>query len=221
MRIQLLGLSDRDWYDLLGLLNCMAVLSLFVDERNVRPFHLWPPNIGSLRRDLLGDFEIWLLYMSNCLLHEDFNGFVGHFLMWIWNQGELEVLGQQRAGLEDMLKDMKRKVLKWSRIFIWADAPFKIIESDQFGTNNENLVDTGRYCSCPFQDNILPKLMTTSGSYEELFKKELAKFDPICIEVAKNVDAQERLLQQIKVPIFSDVLVSCACSCGLLIVPFS
>ncbi|CAM6101276.1 unnamed protein product [Calypogeia fissa] len=70
--------------------------------------------------------------------------------------GELEALGQQRAGLEDMLKDMKRK------------------------------------------DNILPKLMTTSGSYEELFKKELAKFDPICIEVAKNVDAQERLLHQIK-----------------------
>ncbi|KAL3693041.1 hypothetical protein R1sor_006692 [Riccia sorocarpa] len=70
--------------------------------------------------------------------------------------GELEVLGQQRAGLEDMLKDMKRK------------------------------------------DNILPKLMTTSGSYEDLFKKELAKFDPVCAEVAKNIETQERLMQQIK-----------------------
>lgn len=28
----------------------------------------------------------------------------------VWKQGELEALGQQRAGLEDMLKDMKRKV---------------------------------------------------------------------------------------------------------------
>ncbi|BBN05739.1 programmed cell death 6-interacting protein [Marchantia polymorpha subsp. ruderalis] len=70
--------------------------------------------------------------------------------------GELEALGQQRAGLEDMLKEMKRK------------------------------------------DNILPKLMTTSGSYEELFKKELAKFDPVCAGVTKNVEAQERLLHEIK-----------------------
>ncbi|KAJ7189305.1 hypothetical protein O6H91_Y533500 [Diphasiastrum complanatum] len=76
---------------------------------------------------------------------------------------ELEMLGSQRAGLEDMLKDMKRK------------------------------------------DNILPKLMTTSGSYEELFKKELAKYDPISAEVAHNVEAQERLLQQIKVQIKLDI----------------
>ncbi|KAJ7552040.1 hypothetical protein O6H91_06G039700 [Diphasiastrum complanatum] len=69
---------------------------------------------------------------------------------------ELEMLGSERAGLEDMLKDMKRK------------------------------------------DNILPKLMTTSGSYEDLFKKELAKYDPVCAEVAHNVEAQERLIQQIK-----------------------
>ena len=50
-----------------------------------------------------------------------------------------------------------------------------------------------------FQDNILPKLMTTSGSYEDLFKKELEKYDQICQEVQKNVDAQDRILQQIKV----------------------
>lgn len=70
--------------------------------------------------------------------------------------GQLEMLGSQRAGLEDMLKDMKRK------------------------------------------ENILPKLMSTSGSYEDLFKRELGKFDPICQEISKNVEAQEKLLQQIK-----------------------
>eukprot|EP00250_Pteridium_aquilinum_P008898 c18291_g1_i1 orf=497-3190(+) len=70
--------------------------------------------------------------------------------------GQLEMLGSQRAGLEDMLKEMKRK------------------------------------------DNILPKLMTTSGSYEDLFKRELGKYDKICQEVSKNVEAQEKLLQQIK-----------------------
>ncbi|CAK9203308.1 unnamed protein product [Sphagnum jensenii] len=70
--------------------------------------------------------------------------------------GELEQLGLQRAGLEDMLKDMKHK------------------------------------------DNILPKLMTTSGSYEDLFKKELAKYDQVSVEVSRNVEAQERVLQQIK-----------------------
>lgn len=49
------------------------------------------------------------------------------------------------------------------------------------------------------EDNILPKLLSTSGSCEDLFKKELAKFDPICIEVSKNVEAQGQLLQQIMV----------------------
>ena len=44
--------------------------------------------------------------------------------------------------------------------------------------------------------------MTTSGSYEDLFKKELGKYDQICQEIQKNVDAQGRLLQQIKVRIF-------------------
>lgn len=49
------------------------------------------------------------------------------------------------------------------------------------------------------QDNILPKLMSTSGSYEELFKIELAKYDHIFEEVDKNVQLQEQLLEQIKV----------------------
>ncbi|KAF2304622.1 hypothetical protein GH714_035901 [Hevea brasiliensis] len=48
---------------------------------------------------------------------------------------QLEILGAQRAGLEDMLKEMKRK------------------------------------------DDILPKLMTSTGSYEDLFRKEIAKYD--------------------------------------------
>lgn len=47
------------------------------------------------------------------------------------------------------------------------------------------------------KDNILPKLLSTSGSCDDLFKKELAKYDPICVEVSKNVQAQEMLLKQI------------------------
>ncbi|XP_068643258.1 vacuolar-sorting protein BRO1-like [Aristolochia californica] len=69
---------------------------------------------------------------------------------------QLESLGAQRAGLEDMLKEMKRK------------------------------------------DDILPKLMTTNGSHEDLFKKEIAKYDGICEEIAQNIDAQEQLLLQIQ-----------------------
>ncbi|XP_061365022.1 vacuolar-sorting protein BRO1 [Gastrolobium bilobum] len=69
---------------------------------------------------------------------------------------QLETLGAQRAGLEDMLKEMKRK------------------------------------------DDILPKLMTSTGSYEDLFKKEIAKYDHICEEIAQNIEAQEQLLLQIQ-----------------------
>ncbi|XP_022733925.1 vacuolar-sorting protein BRO1 [Durio zibethinus] len=70
---------------------------------------------------------------------------------------QLETLGAQRAGLEDMLKEMKRK------------------------------------------DDILPKLMTSTGSYEDLFRKEIAKYDHICEEIAQNIKAQEQLLMQIQV----------------------
>ncbi|KAE8672979.1 sarcoplasmic reticulum histidine-rich calcium-binding protein-like isoform 2 [Hibiscus syriacus] len=69
---------------------------------------------------------------------------------------QLETLGAQRAGLEDMLKEMKRK------------------------------------------DDILPKLMTSTGSYEDLFRKEIAKYDYICEEIAQNIEAQEQLLMQIQ-----------------------
>ncbi|XP_062145045.1 vacuolar-sorting protein BRO1 [Alnus glutinosa] len=69
---------------------------------------------------------------------------------------QLETLGAQRAGLEDMLKEMKRK------------------------------------------DDILPKLMTSTGSYEDLFRKEISKYDHICEEIAQNMEAQEQLLLQIQ-----------------------
>ncbi|XP_021727113.1 vacuolar-sorting protein BRO1-like [Chenopodium quinoa] len=69
---------------------------------------------------------------------------------------QLETLGAERAGLEDMLKEMKRK------------------------------------------DDILPKLMTSTGSYEDLFKKEIAKYDHICEEISRNIQAQGQLLMQIQ-----------------------
>ncbi|XP_010243760.1 PREDICTED: ALG-2 interacting protein X [Nelumbo nucifera] len=69
---------------------------------------------------------------------------------------QLENLGAHRAGLEDMLKEMKRK------------------------------------------DDILPKLMTNTGSYEDLFRKEISKYDHICEDIAQNIEAQEQLLLQIQ-----------------------
>ncbi|KAJ6899186.1 hypothetical protein NC652_025619 [Populus alba x Populus x berolinensis] len=69
---------------------------------------------------------------------------------------QLETLGAQRAGLEDMLKEMKWK------------------------------------------DDVLPKLMTSAGSYEDLFRKEIAKYDPICEDIAQNIEGQEQLLLQIQ-----------------------
>ncbi|CAI0431796.1 unnamed protein product [Linum tenue] len=69
---------------------------------------------------------------------------------------QLENLGAQRAGLEDMLKEMKRK------------------------------------------DDILPKLMTSTGSYDDLFRKEIAKYDSICQDIGHNIEAQEQLLFHIQ-----------------------
>lgn len=51
---------------------------------------------------------------------------------------------------------------------------------------------------CP-QDDILPKLMTSTGSYEDLFRKEISKYDHICEDIAQNIEAQEQLLLQIQV----------------------
>jgi programmed cell death 6-interacting protein len=41
--------------------------------------------------------------------------------------------------------------------------------------------------------------MTGVGSHDDLFKKELAKYDPICADIADNIVAQEQLLLQIQV----------------------
>ena len=49
------------------------------------------------------------------------------------------------------------------------------------------------------QDDILPKLMTSTGSYEDLFRKEISKYDHISEEIAQNMEAQEQLLLQIQV----------------------
>lgn len=49
------------------------------------------------------------------------------------------------------------------------------------------------------QDDILPKLMTSTGSYEDLFRKEISKYDHICEEIAQNIEAQEQSLMQIQV----------------------
>lgn len=50
-----------------------------------------------------------------------------------------------------------------------------------------------------YQDDILPKLMAGVGSHDDLFKKEISKYDPVCAEIADNIVAQEQLLLQIQV----------------------
>lgn len=41
--------------------------------------------------------------------------------------------------------------------------------------------------------------MTSTGSYEDLFRREITKYDHICEDIAQNIDAQEQLLLQIQV----------------------
>ncbi|GBG75643.1 hypothetical protein CBR_g20272 [Chara braunii] len=48
------------------------------------------------------------------------------------------------------------------------------------------------------KDNILPRLMATTSSYEELFKKELTKYDAPCEKIALNIANQERCLKHIQ-----------------------
>jgi hypothetical protein len=50
-----------------------------------------------------------------------------------------------------------------------------------------------------YQDDILPKLMAGVGSHDDLFKKEISKYDPISAEIADNIVAQEQLLLQLQV----------------------
>lgn len=67
-------------------------------------------------------------------------------------------------------------------------------------SNSDCLV--GWFLTCTHmmvQDDILPKLMTYAGSHEDLFRKEIAKYDHICEEIAQNMETQEQLLMQIQV----------------------
>lgn len=41
--------------------------------------------------------------------------------------------------------------------------------------------------------------MAGVGSHDDLFKKEIAKYDSICADIAENIVAQEQLLLQIQV----------------------
>lgn len=41
--------------------------------------------------------------------------------------------------------------------------------------------------------------MTLTGSYEDLYRKEISKYDHICEEITQNIEAQEQLLLQIQV----------------------
>ncbi|XP_065630479.1 vacuolar-sorting protein BRO1 [Quercus suber] len=40
--------------------------------------------------------------------------------------------------------------------------------------------------------------MTSTGSYEDLFRKEISKYDRISEDIAHNIEAQEQLLLQIQ-----------------------
>lgn len=40
--------------------------------------------------------------------------------------------------------------------------------------------------------------MTSTGSYEDLFRKEIAKYNQICEEISQNLQAQEQLLIHIQ-----------------------
>ncbi|CAM8936407.1 unnamed protein product [Rhodiola kirilowii] len=48
------------------------------------------------------------------------------------------------------------------------------------------------------KDDILPKLMSSTGSYEDLFKIEISKYEKFSEEIVHNVEAQEQTLMKIK-----------------------
>jgi programmed cell death 6-interacting protein len=72
----------------------------------------------------------------------------------------------------------------------------KLNELEQLGLQRAGLED--RLKDMKLKDNILLKLMSTSGPYDDLFQKELGKYDTISVEVGSNIEAQEQLLQQIR-----------------------
>lgn len=44
--------------------------------------------------------------------------------------------------------------------------------------------------------------MTITGSYEDMFRKEISKYDHICEDISQNIEVQEQLLMQIQVYLF-------------------
>ncbi|THF99147.1 hypothetical protein TEA_007215 [Camellia sinensis var. sinensis] len=103
---------------------------------------------------------------------------------------QLETLGAQRAGLEDMLKEMKRKLSDLSMEYLQCAFICVALMGELHRRKLELKHTVG--------DDILPKLMASTGSYEDLFRKEISKYDHICEEIAQNVEAQEQLLFQIQ-----------------------
>ncbi|RRT65623.1 hypothetical protein B296_00022683 [Ensete ventricosum] len=112
---------------------------------------------------------------------------------------QLENLGAQRAGLEDILKEMKIKVRKYlylSSIAYLQNAHFK--GKHRLDSCSVGISHLTNFIYLSLQDDILPKLMASTGSQEDLFKKEISKYDQICEEIAQNIEAQEQLLLQIQ-----------------------
>ncbi|KAL8457380.1 hypothetical protein ACS0TY_035296 [Phlomoides rotata] len=48
------------------------------------------------------------------------------------------------------------------------------------------------------KDDILPKLMASTGSHDDLFSKEISKYEHICQEIASNLEVQEQFLMHIQ-----------------------
>ncbi|GJT53496.1 vacuolar-sorting protein BRO1-like protein [Tanacetum coccineum] len=48
------------------------------------------------------------------------------------------------------------------------------------------------------KDDILPKLMTSTGSYEDLFRKEISKYNHICEEISSELLAKRQVLLHIQ-----------------------
>ncbi|EMS66495.1 hypothetical protein TRIUR3_25355 [Triticum urartu] len=116
---------------------------------------------------------------------------------------QLESLGAQRAGLEDHLKEMKRKddILPKLMAGVGAhDDLFRkeIAKYDPICAEIADNIVAQEQLLLQIQDDILPKLMAGVGAHDDLFRKEIAKYDPICAEIADNIVAQEQLLLQIQ-----------------------
>lgn len=98
-------------------------------------------------------------------------------------------------------------ILKWSLVG-FPIVGFLDFIGDTNALNQESWHETNCFSNVFFyfsflwlwyQDDILPKMMANTGSQEDLFKKEISKYDQICEEIAHNIEEQEQLLLQIQV----------------------